>query len=353
MLSFQEMVDKAKTAKSLNKLKRHMNSGVFHPEECSIYNGLSPADTLAFKEAFSKYSLAEFLAKSGSTGIAGAAYLIPDKLHDTLIFYSQRTDWIPLISAYVATQWQGGDLKVDIVNDETFRPKQFSSGGTMATETVETMQATCTMKGFGMPLIAGVDLIEDANFDLVEYHTSKAAAAMGQHATQLALTVLVAASDGWGTLNTAATGNAAETKWMGATTTGISEAIDHNGDDGWFSNTILTTTEPWTHSISETLPAGSVFMPVKEGFHHCVNNMDILIDTYQRAGTYVGALINASSKLLTVVFDRFNSMLAARKRWMQVENYANPREDLSGAVVTCRQDSVSLYNDSVFVISET
>jgi hypothetical protein len=37
---------------------------------------------------------------------------------------------------------------------------------------------------------------------------------------------------------------------------------------------------------------------------------------------------------------------------MQLENYVDPVRDIAGAVVSCRQDSVSLYKDSICYMKE-
>jgi len=57
--------------------------------------------------------------------------------------------------------------------------------------------------------------------------------------------------------------------------------------------------------------------------------------------------------LLTIVFDKDYAMLSGRKRWLRIENYSDPVRDLVGATITARQDSVTLYKDSIFVITET
>jgi len=344
MLSIQEMVQK--TVEQRKQVRQTLGSGVFHPDDASILDNQKPADYHALKESLRHIPLSEFLAKSGTTGIAGAAYLVADKLHDQLVFYSKQTDKVPVISAYVAERWAGGDLKVPVIDDHSYKPQMFSGGYALPVATMETMQPSLVPKSFGLPMLAGLDLVEDGQWDMVEFHVGQAGKAMGVKATSLAIEVLGTATDGWGTVNGGSSGDAGETKWMGATI-GISEAIDANLVDGRISNTIVTSGQPWTHSISETLPAGSTFLAVKEGFTHCVNNMDILLHTNATD------LTNSSSKLETIVFDRFNALLTGRKRWMQIENYGNPIADLAGAVVTSRQDSVTLYDDSICVIAET
>lgn len=352
MLSIQEIVDKTKSQRK--QIEETMDAwGHFHPDietpehtKASIYEGLSPADSYAIQETLKSIPLREFLAKSGTTGIAGAYYLVPQKVHDELLMYVQDTDKCPQLG-YVVSDWRGGDLIVDIVNDATYVAKQFSSGGQIPTETVESVSATLSPLSFAIAPRITNDLIEDANFGMVEYHLEKAALAIGRYATSLALAVLNAPPDGWGTLNGGASGNSQETKWMAATTTGISECIQANLDDGFISNTIVTTGKAWAKSISETLPVGSTFLTVKDGFHHCVNNMDIILHTD------AADIQTAATRHHTLVFDRKNAMLTGRKRWMQISNYADPVKDLAGATITCRQDSITLYKDAVARIIET
>lgn len=330
-----------KTVDQRKRLRRVMGKGIWHPEEASILTDQKPADYWQLKESLQKYSLAEFLGKTQSG--SGADYLIPDKLYDTLIFYSKETDKVPAISMAVAERWQGGKLKVAIVNDETYKPHEFGSGGYIASETIETMLPSLDPKGFGIGVYITNDLIEDAQWDMVEFHTRQAAKAMGEYATSLALAVLVASEDGWGSVNTVA-GDALETKWSGSAGKDVHAAISENLADGWISNTVVTSGEPWEHSLASTLPTGATWMAVKPGFTHCINNIDVLLHT--------SATDLTATRLLTVVFDRNNALLSGRKRWMQVENYANPVADLAGAVVTCRQDSVSVYDDAVCKIEE-
>ena len=81
MLSIQEMVDK--TVEQRKAIEHAMDAtGSFHPLEASILNSPVPSDYQALKESLHNIPLREFLAKSGSTGIMGAAYLVPDKIHD-------------------------------------------------------------------------------------------------------------------------------------------------------------------------------------------------------------------------------------------------------------------------------
>lgn len=62
------------------------------------------------------------MAQSGTTGIQGAAYLIPDKIHQVLFESAVETDIVADISMNVLPPEQipGSTLKVDIEVDGSF-----------------------------------------------------------------------------------------------------------------------------------------------------------------------------------------------------------------------------------------
>jgi hypothetical protein len=352
MLSIQEMV--AKTEQQRKEIKQVLGGGVWHPEDASIFDNQKQADYWELKESLHNISLSEFLAKSGTTGISGGIYMIPDKIHDTLIYSSKRTDKVPLISAYVVERWKGGDLKPDIVSDTSYIPFLFSSGGKMINTEVKSMRPTLTPVGFALAPRIGGDLIEDNNFDLIQYHVEKAGQSMGEYATSLALTVLKAGADGWGTLNSAATGDSDETKLTNGTTSDIVTAVRKVGEDNFVANTLVTTCESWGHSISmQAQPTGWNLQPPAQGFNVKIGILDVLLSNDAVLHASTDAPEAAFTNCISIIFDRNNAMLTGRKRWMQIENFSNPWEDLAGAVVSCRQDSVTLYDDSIYTLTET
>jgi len=359
MLSIQDIVQK--TAYQRKQIRETMDSwGMYHPNiqtpeqtNTSITEGLKPADKAAVKEAIRHIPLREFLAKSGTTGIAGAAYLVPDKVHDELIMYSKVTDICPLIG-HVATGWRGGALKVDIVSDESYAAHPFASGGQFSTQTVAAMQATIAPKSFGIaPRITG-DMIEDANFSLVDYHLQKAALGMGEYASELALTVLKTATDGWGTVNSSATGDADETKLVNGTTSDIGDAVRGVGNDQFIANTLVTTPESWAHSIStQATEVGWSLQQATEGYTAKLGILDVVMSTNKILHDSTDAVGGAFTECVNIIFDRANALLTGRKRWMEIRNYADPVRDLAGSTITARQDSVTLYDDSIYVLTET
>lgn len=375
MLSIKEIVDK--TVDQRKQIKNVLDSrGQFHPDiktpeqtRCTILDGLSGADQQAIRESIDNIPLREFLAKSGTTGIAGAAYLVPDKLHSDLIFYSRQTDLVPLIGR-VVTGWTGGPLKVDVVSDTSYAARRFTGGGKKASDTPETMQATITPVGYSVLLPITNDLIEDSAYDMIDFHVQNGAKALGEKSSELALTDLKTATDGWGTKNSSATGDADETSWTGGTTADIDDALADLTDDRWIANTIIMTTEAWQHSVQTTFgaetaggAAGDYWVmrpyvqaittkPVADGFDLKMLTLDVLFS--DNVALYNGEPAGtAMTNCVTIVYDRMNGLLTGRKRWLQINKYSDPTQDMSAAVISFRQDSVTLYDDAIYVLTET
>jgi hypothetical protein len=63
-------------------------------------------------------------------------------------------------------------------------------------------------------------------------------------------------------------------------------------------------------------------------------------------------LLGAADHLQTIVFNRQNALLTARKRWLQVENIFDAPTDIENIVVSFRQDSTTLYKDAQALVTE-
>ncbi len=371
MLTIQEIFTKAiiqtTSIDVLRNIEGSRPTEFFDPYEANIYgtgitqdpkNALSDSDRASVKEMLKTVSLkqiCEFLAKSGTTGISGAAYLIPDKVVDVLKMGAVDTD----ICAAISSQMLGPDaipgasVKVDVAVDGSYLPKPFSSGGSQPEEEIATVQCTLTPASYGINLNVGNDLIEDSQFDIIQLHLTEAGRRMGEYSSALAATILGTAPDGDGTLNAGTSGDANETKFYGATVD-IMNAMDGNAADNFASDTMLVSYHTMLHSILTTCGVGagndslvwanftSGGWPAKIGPLNVVYSTNSYITI---SGTYTAGK--------TVVFNKDNAIITGRKRWMRIERYSDPVRDLVGATVTARQDSISLYKDSIFTITET
>lgn len=364
MLSITEMRDK--TEKTSTQIKETLEHGYFDYQAVNLWGtgyNQSPEDRLkpaVVKEVWDTIKsapLREFLAKSGTTGIAGAAYLVPTKIYQIMYDSAVEADIVSDISIAVipSEQISGTTINVDIAVDDSYKPKKHSSGGAMPTETIKTTQATLDFSTpWGINFKIANDLIEDAQFDVIEMHLRNAGREMGEYASNEALTVLIAGSDGDGTQNGGASGDGDETHFEGASTTDIVDCLRENQLDGFISDTIAMTHEAALHSIfaSAGIDAAQPAMFwdkfVAEGWPTQIAGMNIVysdVDVMNDSG--------AGTSCETLVFDKDYALLSGRKRWLRIENYSDPIRDLVGATVTARQDSVTIYNDACANITES
>ena len=359
MLNITEMRDLIKeTGKDVQR-NLDATKGHFDYLEANIFgtgtlqddkNILTPAKCNNIIETLRAVPLREFLAKSGTTGIAGAAYLIPDKIYQTLFDAAVEEDIVAAVSAVLLGREgiPGSSLKVDISVDGSYVPLKFSSGGALAEEEIKTIQATLTPISWGINFNIGNDLIEDSQFDMIEVHIRNAGREMGEFATNEALTVLKTATDGDGTVNSGVSGNANETKWTGATTTDIEDAMIANIVDGHVPDTMVCSHGAMLHSIYSTVPAVEERKVLGADFPRLMLGLNVL---YTECNTITNNKVG--DDLVTLVFKKAMSMITARKRWLRIENYSDPIRDLVGATVTARQDSITVYNDAIFRLTET
>jgi len=348
MLSFQDIL--SKTTEQRRRIRESLdhvnNEQGWHPQDSNLYEGLNAADTAEVKAALDSMTLAEVLEK-GSTAM-GADTLVATKLHDTLIYAARPYDICPEIG-YVVNKWEGGNLDVNITVDGSYIPKPFVGGKLEVNASF--VKATVAPVAYGIPILAGEDMIEDQEYSIVQWHVEHAAQACGEQASELAIAVLKAAADGDGVLNTeAATLNA-------MTETDVSNAKKANGTDGFTSNTFLISDVSYAPlDVGREVAGGAagdyyVVSPATyrmpaEGFNEVRLGLDVLLNDSPLLKTN-------GTNAYSVVFDRNNALLTGRKRWLELKNFSNPIEDIAGAVVSFRQDSVSLYKDAICLITES
>ena len=374
MLTIKEAVDK--TRPQLAKVKEYMNyHGYFDAHECNIYEGLKRSTQRELSETlrhcrlndllkgFSRkelQGLKEFLPTAGGLstgylGVAGAQYLVPTWVSQKLYQASTGEDIVPLISADVFEP-RGGDCTVPT----GILSAQYVGEGTVPHETVDSTGATITLKKITVPIIATTEMIEDNQFSVIEWNIQKAGEAMGRTSAELALTVLKTATDGYGTVVTGAA-SASETK-----TTEILDVFEEvsRGDPiiQPVCNTMIITLEAWSHSATGVEVAGGAAgdywrgEPITQrlpaqGFKLVYHGMDTLFSGSRSLCT--GGAGAAMTACKTLVFDRTQAMVTGRKNWLRVEKYANPIMDLAGSIVSGRQDSVTVVNCAIGVVTET
>lgn len=370
MIGLQEMqrrMDKPDHKAAGKQVVEMLNRGYYDHDEVNMFGKgwlqreqrttpVARDDATAIMESVRGMPLKEFLASSGTAGIAGAAYLIPTKIYSTMYDSAVEADVVAAISIAVipAEQIGGTTMNVDIAVDESYAPRKAQSGAKMPDDTIETVQATLDFSHyFGINFRIGNDLIEDAQFDVIEMHLRNAGREMGEFASNEALTVLRTGTDGDGTIGSSATGDAASTKYEGGTTSDIIEGVRDVVADGFVPDTMAISHEAMLDQVMYTVGTTGNESSIWDEFAHGqwpqkMAGMDIV---------YSDVNILTTNKLFTncqtVIFDKDYALLSGRKRWLRIENYSEPVRDLTGATITARQDSVSVYNDSIYRLTET
>jgi len=377
--SLQEIVDKTQAQRKIINANMDATKPAYDYFEANLTDGLSREDqakvikslaniplgnliAAAAPELGLKLRAQEFLAKSGTTGIGGAAYLIPDKIHQVLFDSAVETDITPEISMMMIPPEQipGATLKVDVELDDKFKPYRFSSGGQIADQQMQIKQPYLDFtQPWGINFRIANDLIEDSQFNMIELHIRRAGLEFGEFATNEALTVLKTATDGDGSVNGGASGNANETKFVGGGTTDLQSVFNEIHGDKYTPTHIVAIPHVWVHSLVSTANITTSLASEPWAYEANVNGLPSKMLGCQVIWNHAECLATWTTAshimhdAVTIMFAKPYALLTGRKRWLRIENYSDPVRDLVGATITARQDSITIYNDSIGVITET
>lgn len=374
--SLQEILGKTEVRKNLKEVECKMDGkkGGFHPDDASVYMGLKTAMKVGIYETLKKISLRQLVEKAGlkeylghsgalttgSTGAAGANYLIPDKIYAELFENARGEDITPLVSNMVDTP--GATLKIDCEIDGMFIPHFVSSGGESPDETLETAQGTITPRVFNINIAVTNEMVEDSLFDQMETHVRIAGKAMGEFSTKMCL--FPAMDDERATATTYRVEGAYNTLNSGGATTfnytDVLEAEGANSTDGFTTThciipphgpqTLLVgaAANPWDLNLLKDIdlkanPIGNMFgIDIVRVKHMTTADTPAAVQWY--SGLY-------STEWHAIALNKTYGIQTVRKRWLKIENYSDPIKDLVGAVVSARQGHLNAYADAICMIS--
>lgn len=357
MYSLQEICSKFKP--QLDAVEKRMDAyAEFHPADISVLDGvnLKPAERTGIKETLKAMPLGYMMKEFLVSGLAGAAYLIPDKIYDILFEAGAVNDIVPECAPIVSCP--GSVLKVDVEKDGQFKAHFVGGGGEAPVETVHTSEVQITPRLFSIRPAISQELIEDSQFDLIELHLRRAGEMMGQFSTEQYLACLTtgASTGADGTQNTvdSGTNNVMDLS-------DIVEAWAANLEDGFLSDVIILPPTLYGTVLKDntvSMYSDSWHTRMAENRHPLVQaefmGMSVIVVKHMNtAYAGDGRLYDASSKWHAFVLDKAHASLTVRKRWMRIDNYSDPVRDLVGAVVSARQDSETIYNDASCEITAT
>ena len=383
--SLQEIMEKTATQRKEIEANMDQTHGGFHPREASIYAGLGDDDKrqiyetmqkislpnmlaiAAQERGYLKYDLKEIVSHSGAlttgfTGSAGAgfSYLLPDKVYTALFENASMTDITPQISNVVDTP--GSYLKIDCEVDGAFKPKFVASGGEIPDETIQTTQGTITPRMFALNIAVTNEMIEDNAFDTMATHISIAGKRMGEFSSQMCLFPVMDDHRGTatayrieGAYNVFNTGGATTFDWSD-----LIYAEGENAMDGFTTDVcVIPPHGPGTLLIG----AAGYTLPLNEGTKINLkgnpitnwNGIDIVRCTHMTTSDTPAALQYYSGLYSThwhaLALNKTYGIQTVRKRWLKIENYADPIKDLIGAAVSSRQGHLVAYADACTIAS--
>ncbi len=343
MLSIQEMIDH--TAKQRQTLESFMDAnGYFDPQEASAFTGLKRSISREIYETIRKVSLAEFLSKANTA--VGGQYLVPDFVSAKIYSSLQTRDIVPLISAEVITP------KSDTVTVNVgLQQARLGNGVGKPQDTMNTVKATITLQKISANIAVTNEMVEDQEYGIIDWQLQEAAKALAAKAAHEALTVLKTATDGRGTTVALSAGSATTTPAQVGIAIGTVACGAQNIDfPGFTADTMIMTSEAWGDAFSVT--AGNmVYPPQKAGFNAWSMGLDII--RCDDSALHGGFASDRMIACVSPVFSRDFALLTARKSFGRIEKYSKPIEDLAGAVITGRQDSVTMNDDALCALTET
>ena len=315
---------------------------------------LGRQDMLNLATAIRNIPLREFMAKSGAitaAGLQGSNFVIPVKVYDVLLTSSIETDIVPEISRAVLgpSELPGTTCPVDIVVDNTFNPKMYSSGGKIPESNLNIIQATLDFsQSFGLHIPITNDLIEDSKFGLIEVSLQEAGKEMGEKASDLAFTIAYTGTDGDGSVNGPTTSTTQyKTKWVDTGTTGLRDAYALVFGDGFTPDLLVMSRAAMIDDVVGSLGVAYNDVDVNNDFIRSGLPTKIATMNVVYTECNYATVDKAYTTCRSIIMTKAYSLLSGRKRWLRIEHYSDPIQDLVGATISSRQDSVTMYDDSI------
>jgi hypothetical protein len=322
-------------------------NGYYDYLDCTrlLYAGLKRSVQRELSETIRRLSLKEFLFKGAATGYglaAGMSYLIAPVLASKIYSGISAKDIGPAVAA---------DIIEDAKGETVYIPATFTrayEAGEMGDSVPQGMQvnrASCTYKKYICPLISDPDMMEDSQYSLMDLAAKQAGVALAQLTNDQICSVLKRSTraTGMGTKQTASAGGDTTTPANVGT---IAAQVASGGDTlhGVFHpNLLVCTPEVWHDALSTT--AGHP--EIGNGKYGDMNY--IIVNSLQLGTVASNRLTNA----VTFVLEKELALLIARKSWLRIENYADPRRGLMGAFVSARQACAELVDAAIGVLTET
>lgn len=352
MFSIQECV--SKTEQQTKKVEEYMDvHGYFDPYECNIYAGLKRSIQRELAETFRRTTLKEWVTSTGLTtgslGAGGVNYLVPTYVSTRLHMAMSYSDIAPAVSAEVFEN-QGGETVY--VNSLAIALARIAHAGEMSIGGPKFNAATVKMERYTAPVVITKEMIEDCQYDLMEFAVRGAGVAMAKESNDKICATLkrTTGTTGWGDKTTEASGAGTTTPAHIAACASEVAAGNPAGIGMYRPNLLLVTPEVWHDALITTAGHPTIAPPQSPLFDAWYGGFNIKFVNSEQMGT-VSA--NRLTVAVTIVMEREVAFVTARKNWLRIENYNDPVKDLAGAVVAGKQGVGELVDAAIGVLTET
>lgn len=351
MLSIQETIEKASA--QLKTIESFMDShGYYDPYQCNrlLYTGLKRSIQREVRETIRHLSLKEFLFNSANTGYGSASgnnYLIAPVLSSKIYQGMTARDRGAAIAADIIEEAKGETLNV-----ATAMANAYESGeaGDVAPQGFIVNQSAITYKKWKYPLITSSDMMEDSGYALMDLAAQNRGMTLAQKTNDHILSVLkrTSGTTGFGDKPTETAGADTTTPAQVAATT--QEVAAGDGTHVYHPNLLIISPEVLADAVSTTAGHPEILPPRSPQYDAWYDCLDLVRINSLQLGTVAS---NKLTNAVTIVMEKECGIVIARKQWLRIENYADPRNDLFGAVVTARQACGELVDSAIGVLTES
>lgn len=266
-----------------------------------------------------------------STGTATeGSILIPRKIYETLIVEVQKA-LIPRSEAalyFGPAEIPGSSIDINLATPNKHKVRTISEGAEIALDQAEYTGVNIKPVKYGVAVRITKELLEDAQWNLLEHNIRLAGKRLAENETSLILAALAGATN-------AVTGGAA------ITIANITRAIQYLDDNDYQATSLLVGMEVLNDlrnidTFVEYQKVGNTEM-ITKGFQGVLYGLQVMKFS-------TNAAPSSTYSKYAYVIDKNQAYAIAEKRPITIENFDLPTFDMSGAAITQRI-AVSLLRD--------
>jgi len=272
-----------------------------------------------------------------TSDMTGAHYLVPEKLYQVLVDAAYEADISELLVAKVLKDVD----KITKEKKDTLTVEWIPEGADIPSEAPEFEQISVSYKKAGRRIAVTEEMVEDAQWDLIEWQMRRVGTQMGLFKTKAVIDEYFGAS-GINTYTTASAG------------------VFDIADLAKAMNTIEVDLYDPTIAVVHRAAINDIRLDTTN-YNLAITFREDLIKGKKIPDVFGVAVVpfkcdsleqTATDRYYHLVCDPKNAGFIVQKRPLTIKRYADPVKDLAGAVVTERYDIVVLWPEAICKVTE-